>query len=42
VELPNIFLETIKGMRVSPSVDSSGKLRKVKDFEERLTDKCRL
>jgi hypothetical protein len=42
VELPNNFLETIKGMRGSPSVDSPGKLGKVKAFEERLNEKCRL
>jgi hypothetical protein len=42
VESPDNFLETIKGMRGSPSVESPGKLCKVKDFEERLTEKCRL
>jgi hypothetical protein len=36
------FLETIKGMRGSPSVESPGKLCKVKPFEERLTEKSRL
>jgi hypothetical protein len=39
VESPDNFLETIKGMRGSPSVESPGKLCKVKDFEERLTEK---
>ena len=42
VESPDNFLETIKGMRGSPSVESPGKLCKVKDFEERITEKCRL
>jgi hypothetical protein len=42
VESPDSFLETIKGMRGSPSVESPGKLCKVKAFEERLTEKCRL
>jgi hypothetical protein len=42
VESPDNFLETIKGMRGSPSVESPGKLCKVKAFEERLTEKCRL
>jgi hypothetical protein len=37
VESPDIFIETIKGMRGSPSVESPGKLCKVKAFEERLT-----
>ena len=42
VESPDSFLETIKGMRGSPSVESSGNLCKVKDFEERITEKCHL
>jgi hypothetical protein len=42
VESLDSFLETIKGIRGSPSVESSGKLFKVKAFEERLTEKCRL
>jgi hypothetical protein len=39
MESPNNFLETIKGMRGSPSVESPCKICKVKDFEERLTEK---
>jgi hypothetical protein len=39
VESPDNFLETIKGMRGSPSVESPGKLCKIKAFEERLTEK---
>jgi hypothetical protein len=40
VESLDNFLETIKGMRGSPSVGSSGKICKVEDFEERLAEKC--
>jgi hypothetical protein len=32
VELPDNFLETIKGMRGSSSVESPGKLCKINDF----------
>ena len=42
VESPDNFLETIKGMRGSPSAESPGKLSKVEAFKERLTEKCRL
>jgi hypothetical protein len=42
VESPDNFLEIIKGRRGPPSVDSPGKLCKIKDFEERFTEKCRL
>jgi hypothetical protein len=42
VKLPDNFLEIIKGMRESPSLDLPGKLCKVNTFEERLTEKCRL
>jgi hypothetical protein len=42
VESLDNFLETIKGMRGSPSVESLGKLCKINTFEERLTEKCHL
>jgi hypothetical protein len=39
VEQPDNLLEIIEGMRGSPSVESPGELCKVRDFEERLTEK---
>jgi hypothetical protein len=39
VESPDSFLETIKGMRGSPSMESPGKLCKIKASEGRLTEK---
>jgi hypothetical protein len=39
VESPDNIIETIKGMRGSPSVESLGKLCKIKAFEKRLTEK---
>ena len=39
VESLDNFLETIKGMRGSPSVESPGKLCKLKALRERLTEK---
>jgi hypothetical protein len=33
VESPDNFLETIKGIRGSPSMESLGKLQKIKGFE---------
>jgi hypothetical protein len=42
VESPDNFLETIKGMRGSPSVESPGKLCKIKALRERLTEKVSL
>jgi hypothetical protein len=42
VESLDNFLETIKGMRGSPLVDSLGNLCKVNAFEERLTENYRL
>jgi hypothetical protein len=35
VELLDSFLETIKGMRGSPSVESPGKICKVNTFEDK-------
>jgi hypothetical protein len=39
VGLPDNFLETIKGMRGSPSVDSQGNICKINAFGKRLTKK---
>jgi hypothetical protein len=42
VESPDILLRIIKGMRESPSVESPGKLCKMKALRERLTEKVSL
>jgi hypothetical protein len=42
VESPNFFLEIIKGMRGSPSMESPGKIRKIKALRERITKKVSL
>jgi hypothetical protein len=39
VESPNNLLKIIKRMRGSPSVESLGKLCKIKALRERLTEK---